>query len=203
MQRKYIYIIVFILTIALVLTDYYVGLNSANSIPTNKLEELPEVHKNAEIKADLVIKNLQYDERELVYTYKLKVEGITGAQKAIYDGVEKYLIFAANGETEVTIESNKTITIVDLPLDTKYSVEQITDVSDKYNTKTNKEEKTKIEDTIKEENVVEFSNETIKSTTPVKKNPYTNDNTYLFVGLFIYAIILILVALRIKTKRFG
>lgn len=203
MQRKYIYILVFILTIALVLTDYYVGLNSANSVSTEKFQEVEDTQLNVEVKADLVISNLQNDERELVYAYKVKIDGIKGAQLALYDNEEKYIIFTANGEAEITIESNKTMTIKDLPLGSNYSIEQITDVSDKYNTKTNKEEKTSKEGKIEEENYIEFSNETIKTTTQASKNPFTSDNTYLFVGLLIYAIVLIIIAIRIKIKKFG
>jgi hypothetical protein len=204
MQRKYIYIIVFILTIALVLTDYYVGLNTSNSTPSKELLEIEDAENqlSVELKSDIVIKNSQNDDRELVYTYKLKIDGLKGAQLAIYDGKETYIIFTANGEAEITIDSNKTMTISDILQGTKYSIEQTTDVSDKYNTKTNKEESTKIEGIVQEENIIEFSNETIKSTEPVKKNPYTNDNHYLFVGLLIYSIALNALALNVKTKRF-
>lgn len=205
MQRKYIYILVFILTVILVLTEHYVGLNPTKlSKPSAELkEELDDTYKEVAVKADLVIKNLQNDEKELVYTYKLKVENIVGAHLATYKGEEKYIIFAANGEVEIVIDSNESITIADLPEGAKYSIEQITDVSDKYNTTINKEETSKYEGIITTENIIEFNNETIKSKDPVKKNPYTNDNHYLKVIVLVYAAIIIIVALKFRIKRFS
>lgn len=205
MQRKYIYIIVFILTIALILTDYYVGLEKSSSVPSaDKLqEEIDDSFNSVELKTDLVIKNFQNDDKELIYTYLLKVENTSGAYLAKYKDEETYIIFAANGETELTIDSNEAIIITDLPQGAKYSIEQTTDVSDKYNTTVNKEETTRIEGVIEEENVIEFSNETIITKEPVKKNPYTNDNRNLMIIVLVYAAIIIIVALKFRIKRFG
>ena len=205
MQRKYIYIIVFILTIALVLTDYYIGLNTSTSTETaEKLQgDIEDTYKSAEIKSNLVIKNLQNDEQELVYTYKIKIDNVVGAQLATYKDEEFYIIFAANGEAEVTVDSNETLTIKDIPQGANYTIEQITDVSDKYNTTINEQEITHYEGVIAEENVVEFNNETIKSSTPVKKNPYTSDNNNLKVIVLVYAAIIIIVALKFRIKRFS
>lgn len=205
MQRKYIYIIVFILTIALVITDYYVGLNTATSQEeAKKLQEnIDDAYKGAEIKSNLVIKNLQNDEQDLVYTYKIKVENAVGAHLAIYKGEEHYIIFTANGETEVTIDSNENLTIAELPEGAHYTIEQVTDVSDKYNTTINEQEVTKYEGVIAAtENTVEFNNETLVSKKPVNKNPYTSDNNNLKIIVLIYAAIIILVALRLRVKRF-
>lgn len=205
MQRKYIYVIVFILTIALVLTDHYIGLNTKTATETaEKLQgDIEDTYKSAEINSNLAIKNLQNDEQELVYTYKIKIDNIVGAQLATYKGKEFYIIFAANGETEVTVESNETLTIIDVPQGSNYTIEQITDVSDKYNTTINKQEITHYEGVIAEENIVEFNNETIKSQTPVKKNPYTSDNNNLKIIVLVYAAIIIIVALKFKIKRFS
>ena len=205
MQRKYIYIIVFILTIALVLTDYYIGLNTSTSTETaEKLQgDIEDTYKSAEIKSNLVIKNLQNDEQELVYTYKIKIDNVVGAQLATYKDEDFYIIFAANGEVEVTVDSNETLTISNLPQGASYTIEQITDVSDKYNTTINEQEITHYEGVIAEENIVEFNNETIKSSTPVKKNPYTSDNNNLKIIVLVYAAIIIIVALKFKIKRFS
>ena len=48
---------------------------------------------------------------------------------------------------------------------------------------------------------VEFDNETIKEET-VKKNPYTADNHYLVLIVFIYAVIIISLTMKLKIKRF-
>lgn len=203
MQRKIIYIIVFIVTIALVIADSYIDFNSKqNNNATILQEELDDTYKSADIKSNLVIKNLQNDEQELVYTYLLKIDNVVGAQLTIYKGIESYIIFAANGEVEITIDSNQTLTIVDLPQGSNYSIEQITDVSDKYNTTINKEEKTKYEGTLEEENIVEFNNETLKNEKPIKKNPTTSDKNSSMIIVLIYSAILITIALKLKVKKF-
>lgn len=203
MQRKIIYIIVFIVTIALVIADSYIDFNSKqNNNATVLPEELDDTYKSADIKSNLVIKNFQNDEQELVYTYLLKIDNVVGAQLTIYKGIESYIIFAANGEVEITIDSNQTLTIVDLPQGSNYSIEQITDVSDKYNTTINKEEKTKYEGTLEEENIVEFNNETLKNEKPIKKNPTTSDKNSSMIIVLIYSAILITIALKLKVKKF-
>ncbi|MGN1372283.1 MAG: hypothetical protein ACI4XM_08425 [Candidatus Coprovivens sp.] len=203
MQRKIIYIIVFIVTIALVIVDSYIDFNSKkNNNATVLQEELDDTYKSADIKSNLVIKNLQNDDQELVYTYLLKIDNVVGAQLTIYKGIESYIIFAANGEVEITIDSNETLTVVDLPQGSNYSIEQITDVSDKYNTTINKEEKTKYEGTLEEENIVEFNNETLKNEKPIKKNPTTSDKNSSMIIVLIYSAILITIALKLKVKKF-
>ncbi len=206
MNRKIIYIIVFILTIALVVTDHYIKLSKSESQETpNVIEEELDNSLSVEVaKANLVIKNTQDEKEELVYTYKIEIEDVSGAQLAFYKGKEIYVIFTANGVAEITIDSNETITLTNINQGSKYTIDQITDVSDKYTTKVNNIEDTSIEGEIVEENIIEFTNKAIKNELPEEsKNPFTSDNHYLKVIVFIYAAIIIIVALKFRIKRFG
>lgn len=206
MQRKYIYIVVVIFTVALIIADHYIGLK--NNEPTTKeefnIEDLEEPIKQAELKSPLVIKNFQNDKEKVAYTYKIKITNLAGAHKYTYNDEEGYIIFAANGEAEVSLYSNESITIYDIPQEYKYKIEQVTDVSDKYTTTIDSEKRTIIKGTIKEENLIEFENETIiKKEEPVKKNPTTTDNNFfLALFVFIYSTVVFIVATNIKVKRF-
>ena len=74
MQRRYIYIIVFILTIGLVLVDHYYGLSKQKDNEViNKLEEVIDDEYNAAtVNYSLIIKNFQNDDNEYLYTYRVK-----------------------------------------------------------------------------------------------------------------------------------
>ena len=203
MDRKYIYIIVIVLTITLVVYNHYIGLSAdKTAVELDEIIELDETQKNTEIKYNLTINNTQNDEKNLVYSYKITIPSISGAYKYTKGTEESYLIFTANGEAEITLNSNDTLVIYDLPEGTTYKVEQTTDVSDKYTTKVGEENTTTIEGTINETSTIEFKNETIIQDEPVKKNPFTSDNHYLVLFVSIYAIILVIIGLKLKIKRF-
>ncbi len=203
MQRKYIYLLVIVLTIVLVVYNHFIGLSSTK--PSVELDNSPvieETQKNTEVKYNLKIDNYQNDEKDIIYSYKITIPEISGAYKYSKNNEESYLIFTANGEAEVTLNSNDSLTIYELPEGIKYKIEQITDVSEKYTTKTDETNGTIIEGIISETNNIKFTNETIISEEPVKKNPFTSDNHYLALFVFIYAVIISIVATRIKVKRF-
>lgn len=203
MLRKIIYIIIFILTIALVVTEHYnlLDLNKEATRLESITDAIDDTVKEVELTANLIIKNNQNDEKNLTYSYKITIENISGAQLAIKDTTEDYIVFAANGTTEITLNSNEEITFKNLPDGAKYKIEQTTDVSDKYTTSINEVETSVIEGILEVETRVEFDNETIKQET-VKKNPYTADNHYLVLFVFIYAIIIVGLAMKLKIKRF-
>lgn len=212
MQRKYIYIIVVILTIALVLVDHYVGLftdNTNKAVEQHFSDELEEAYNATEISYSLIIKNFQNDNEKTTYTYKIKIPDFVGAQLYTHNGTENYVIFAANGEAEVHLNSNESLIIHNIPEGSNYRIEQVTDVSEKYTTTVNNLESKVIEGTIGSENTIEFNNETIIEEVPEvpeeeeKDNPFTEDNHYLVLTVFIYAIIILFIALRHKIKRFG
>lgn len=203
MNRKYIYILVIILTIVLVVYNQYIGLSAEqNAVELDNLPNIEETQKNTEVKYNLTIKNSQNDENDLIYSYKITIPTISGAYKYSKNNEESYLIFTANGAAELTLNSNDTLVLYDLPDGTNYKVEQITDVTDKYTTRIGEEQTTIIEGTISETNTIEFTNETIIQKEPVKKNPFTSDNHYLVLFVCLYAIILVLIATKLKIKRF-
>lgn len=203
MQRKYIYLLVIFLTIVLVVYNHFIGLSSEKpSVELNNSPTIEETQKNTEVKYNLKIDNFQNDDQDIIYSYKITIPEISGAYKYSKNNEESYLIFTANGEAEITLNSNSSLTIYDLPEGIKYKIEQITDISEKYTTKVDEKESTIIEGTISETNNIKFSNETIISEEPVKKNPFTSDNHYLALFVFIYAVIISIIATRIKVKRF-
>lgn len=203
MQRKYIYLLVIFLTIVLVVYNHFVGLSSKKtSVELNNSPTIEETQKNTEVKYNLQIDNFQNDEQDIIYSYKITIPEISGAYKYSKNNEESYLIFAANGEAEITLNSNSSLIIYELPEGIKYKIEQITDVSEKYTTKVDEKESAIVEGTISETNNIKFSNETIISEEPVKKNPFTSDNHYLALFVFVYAIIITIIATRIKVKRF-
>lgn len=221
MQRRYIYILVFVLTIALVFVDHYIGLTNRNkSEVIEKLnEDLEDNYNAAEVTYSLIIKNFQNDDNEYLYTYRVKIRDINGAQLYTYNNEDNYMVFAANGEANFQIASNESLTIHNIPEGSIYEIEQTTDVSDKYTTKVNNVETKTVTGTIGTSSIVEFDNETIippvqtkpsedGTETPQpeeeeKDNPFTNDTHYLALIVFLYASIILFIAFKNKIKRFG
>lgn len=177
MYRKFIYILVFITTIAFVLYDYQENKNENKSLQSNNEEKLKEdLYNSAEILSPLTIKNYQNDDKIIEYTYKITLSDIAGAYPYEYNGKESYILFAANGETQITIKSNETITIYGLPNDTKYKIEQLTNVSDNYTTTINDENIFTAEGKLSPDTIITFDNKTIIEEEPEQiphENPFT------------------------------
>lgn len=221
MQRRYIYILVFILTIGLVLVDHYYGLSKQKDNEViNKLDEVIDDEYNAAtVNYSLIIKNFQNDDNEYLYTYRVKITDLNGAQLYTYKNTDNYMVFAANGEANFQVASNETLTIHNIPEGSIYEIEQVTDVSDKYTTKINSVETKVVTGTIGTSSIVEFANETIIPQTPTKPskdgtekpapeeeekdNPFTNDTHYLALIVFLYASVILFIAFKNKIKRFG
>lgn len=142
MERKYIYIIVILLTVIFCSTKYYlVDLSSTpiivESESKNQDSTLDDNILEATIKSPLIIKNLQNDDNEIDYKYSIKINNLSGTYKCTIGSQDTYLIFSANGESEFTLKSNETLTIYDIPNELEYKVEQLTNVDDSYTTKAN------------------------------------------------------------------
>ena len=208
MERKYIYIIVSIITVFLVTANHIIELDSKSTPSTQTpgnlvVDEVAPSYKGAEISSPLVIRNYQNDERKLTYSYKIKVVNAVGAYRYEYNDTESYLVFNAIGESQFTIKSNETITIYDLPKEAEYEIIQTTDVSEKYQTKINNEETTTASGVLSLENNIDFYNETIKKVEePVKENPTTADISTLGLICFITAAFTFICLKKIKVKRF-
>lgn len=187
MQRKYVYIIAFLLAIIVSVSDYYVEL-SLNSVNVNELEttnnlepnifdenEFLDIFDSAAMKTPLIITNYQNDENHILYKYNLKIEGVYGAHKYQKNDKEGYLVFSANGETTFELNSNESITIFDIPSDVEYYIEQITRDSEKYITKINDVEGYSLTGTVFIETHIDIENNTKPSYVPPVENDSTSD----------------------------
>ncbi len=129
MKRSYIYVIVILLTITLVSTDYYIGKDLQNVYPLdvnyNTIED--DYVKEAGVVGTFTIVNEQNSLETLDYKYTLKVNGLSGAYRIKHNNNEEFLIFAANGEAELKLKSNDVVTIYDVPVDLTYTIRQETD----------------------------------------------------------------------------
>ncbi len=214
MQRKYIYVLVVFLTIALVIAESFYSEAKEKEAEMQLSEQYQEkddlINKIEADKHSLVIMNYQDDDKEIKYVYQLKIDDIAGAFKYSYNGEDKYMVFTANGEAKVYIKSNESITIYDLPEGTHYYIEQLNVIKDEYTTTVGEEEKTIIEGNIKKENIIEFTNKKIvieeqpeEKPEVVPDNPYTAAEEIIrMVLLFIIAAILIFTYKNYKIKRF-
>lgn len=206
MSRKIVYIVVFITTIALVVyNDYQQNSTLNDALDSNETRELniAESYNSSELPTSLTIQNYQNDEEEITYTYTLKINDIEGAYRYKYNDKESYLVFSAKGESQITIKSNESLTIYDLPVNTNYLIEQINDVSDTYTTTTNNENKTSNEGTISYETIVTFDNKTILSKEEPSENPFTSSKPItIFVIMCFISLVIYTIIHKIKITRF-
>lgn len=206
MSRKIVYIVVFITTIALVVyNDYQQNSTLNDALDSNETRELniAESYNSSELPTSLTIQNYQNDEEEITYTYTLKINDIEGAYRYKYNDKESYLVFSAKGESQITLKSNESLTIYDLPVNTNYLIEQINDVSDTYTTTTNNENKTSNEGTISYETIVTFDNKTILSKEEPSKNPFTSSKPItIFVIMCFISLVIYTIIHKIKITRF-
>ena len=222
MQRKYIYAIVIWLTIILVTTEYYFNFNVYNkNISENELSEkfdetYGEIQKNIELNSTMTIKNIQNDDKNISYIYKIEIDDVVGAKRILLNNKEKFIVFTANGEAQILLNSNESITIYDLPENTKFSVEQINELADTYITKINNEEKSSITGSTSIETNLEFENNVIVKE-PIKEeqeevkeeikkeeqdNPVTEDSIKMTFILVITLLVIVILLKNIKIKRF-
>lgn len=203
-NRKHIYTLAIFFIIAICITTTHVELDNRNTVnleTQNNLEEVVEEEKFY----PLEIKNYQNDTKKLEYSYKIKIDGISGAYKYRYKSKESYLVFTANGEATFKLESNESIIIFDLPEHIEYEIEQLTNVSDTYTTKINDEYKTKVAGNITATSEVAFDNETIKPDIlpdQEEENPYTKDSYYFVILIAFFAIVIGYIGKNYKLKRF-
>ena len=206
MSRKIVYIVVFITTIALVVyNDYQQNSTLNDALDSNETRELniAESYNSSELPTSLTIQNYQNDEEEITYTYTLKINDIEGAYRYKHNDKESYLVFSAKGESQITLKSNESLTIYDLPVNTNYLIEQINDVSDTYTTTTNNENKTSNEGTISYETIVTFDNKTILSKEEPSKNPFTSSKPItIFVIMCFISLVIYTIIHKIKITRF-
>lgn len=241
MDRKFIYVIVILLSITLVVADYYMNrslesveyLKLVDDNVTNGLSVDDELELTSNENVPLVsftLTNKQSDNKNIEYTYEIKIDNLMGTQKYIKtDGKTYYQVFTANGETTLTLKSNESITFTEIPINSNYTITQTT--VDKYKTYIGEDEKNTISGVVTKDSTLTFNNVLSTSSTPVtptepttpekpttptkpttpeeptkpsedKKNPTTSDSIKGAFILLIVLSVLLIISLRIKVKRF-
>ncbi len=231
MQRKYIYILVILITIILNVSDYYYQENLKKEGNPDQIANEFNNYNEAAILYPLTIVNIQNDNNAQVYTYKLKIDEVRGAYRYTKNGEENYMLFAANGEASITLKSNESVTIYDLPDGANYVITQ--QLNNKYKTYINSIEMNVIEGVVTAENNITFNNIAIEFTptnpqekpneseeenkTPEEnkpneteqeenkkpsKNPYTNDFVIAYLIILIVSLASLVIYTKIKIKKF-
>lgn len=124
MQRKYVYLVVSLLIIAVVLfqaqenSSVYLNNDSINEV------KLTDDYLSIEEETKFTINNYQNDDNVIEYTYELTVDGVSGAYEYSKGDKTNYLVFTANGYATFTLKSNESIVINDLPKDKSYTLVQ-------------------------------------------------------------------------------
>ena len=233
MERKFVYIIVLLLAITFGIADSYIN-RSLESVEYLKLiddeteanglniddENIEDNLGEAVSLVTLTLSNKQSNNKNIEYTYKIKIDSISGAHRYIKgNGEDNYQVFTANGETTITLKSNETIIFVDIPTNSSYTITQ-NEVGN-YNTYVGEEKKNTISGTITKDSTITFNNvedtlpapvkpdpekptevEDPKNPNEEKENPTTND--YIIPALIALGClsVLLIISLRLKVKRF-
>lgn len=135
MQRKYVYLVVSLLIIAVVLFQEQQrnGIDLKNNKPTEEIKLNDDYLSIEEEKNSFVVNNYQNDDIEKEYSYELVIDGASGAYEATIwqqiddtqeDFEQSYVIFTANGHGTFKLKSNESITIIGLPKDKAYTIVQ-------------------------------------------------------------------------------
>lgn len=222
MNRKIVYVIVIILTIVLIVSDHFINKN-LEAVPPAPIEteevkeisdeEFEEIYKSSAILAPLTLKNYQNDDEKILYTYNIKINEVQGAYRyCLYDSnnspvKESYLVFAANGEAIIKLNSNESVIIYNLPTDVGFKIEQYATLGDKYVTKVGNIVTSSYEGVISLDNNVYFVNETAKKETVniydhKENNPPTADYHEKHILLLMISITVLLALTSVKIKRF-
>ncbi len=177
MDRKFIYVIVILLSITLVVADYYMNrslesveyLKLVDDNVTNGLSVDDELELTSNENVPLVsftLTNKQSDNKNNEYTYEIKIDTLMGTQKYTKaDGKIYYQVFTANGETTLTLKSNESITFTEIPINSNYTITQTT--VDKYKTYIGEDEKNTISGVVTKDSTLTFNNVLSTSSTPV------------------------------------
>ncbi|MBQ4031478.1 MAG: hypothetical protein II625_06960 [Bacilli bacterium] len=163
MKRSYIYLIVVLLTVSLVSADYIIGKDLKKIIPLDETYRTvadDDLVKEAKVTGSLTIKNEQNTDENITYKYSIKVKDLAGACRFTYNNKDSYMIFTANGEATFELKSNESIVIHELPVDSEYTVIQLT-TNQKYTIKVNQVEQSSYSGVITEGDSITFNNASI------------------------------------------
>ena len=124
---------------------------------TKKTPAAVEAQKNADSTiTNLTIHNKQNNDEIANYTYEISLSGVTGAVLTIKNNEREYLVFDANGSTRFNLLSNESITFVDVPINSTYTITQT--LKDGYKTYVAGNETNTVTGTINNNGEVNFNN---------------------------------------------
>jgi len=222
MKRSYIYMIVVLLTITLVSSDYIISKDLQNIIPLDekyRTIENADATKEANVLTTITIKNEQNTDKNIVYKYNIEIPEISGAYRYKYNNKEGYIVFTADGKTNFELNSNESIVIYDVPVDTEYTITQET-TNEEYVTKVGQSETTTYKAKTTNDNNVTFNNSTkVEEQKPTQEQPNqeqpkkdnkankkdipnTGETEIRMAVLLLLAFLIIYCIRKIKVKRF-
>ena len=222
MKRSYIYMIVVLLTITLVSSDYIISKDLQNIIPLDekyRTIENADATKEANVLTTITIKNEQNTDKNIVYKYNIEIPEISGAYRYKYNNKEGYIVFTADGKTNFELNSNESIVIYDVPVDTEYTITQET-TNEEYVTKVGQSETTTYKAKTTNDNNVTFNNSTkVEEQKPTQEQPNqeqpkkdnkankkdipnTGETEIRMAVLLLLAFLIIYCVRKIKVKRF-
>lgn len=156
----------------------------------------------AEGTTNLTVNNIQTDNASGTYTYKITIADVSGAIKYSIDGKEGYAVFDAKGNASLTVNSNSTITLYDLPLNKNYTIEQ-TSSKNGYKTLVNNIETNVTKGVTSPTNNISFTNQSEDDkTTTETKNPVTADPVIIAVAVLIIAGAGFIALKKLKVRRY-
>lgn len=163
--------------------------------PNDPIDE--NVNEPEVSKTNIEIKNIQKDNEDVTYTYNVIIRDVVGATRYSIDGKESYTVFSSKGETTLTLKANQTLIIYDIPYNTYYSIEQVS--NNKYVTSVNNKNQNIIEGVTVQSNIITFNN----TSKVVSANPNTADYSIIYIVSAILSIIAFILLIKtVKVKRF-
>lgn len=218
MKRSYIYILVTILALVLVISEYIIerDLEDVSSYNETDVTDLGSSHliesgdgveygdATVSSTTTLTITNNQNDTEDVTYSYTIIVNDISGAYRGEINTEEKYVVFDTQGKASITLNRNESIIIYGLPVDVEYEI--IQKENDNYVTKVNNETTNKYSSTLELDgnHVIFFniSNNINKITNKNKNNPITVDYIMYAFIILILSLGLCVVLRKIHVKKF-
>lgn len=165
---------------------------------------------------NITIYNKQNNNEIANYIYEIKISDVSGAILTIKNGEREYIVFDANGNAQFNLLSNESITFVDVPVNSTYTITQ--EPKDGYKTYAGGNETTTISGTVNSNNAINFNNNVAKKEEPAKqvdtaaapdpfeankvKNPTTSDKGLIAVIICLVALFTLVLLKGMKLDRY-
>ena len=199
MKKKttYLAFLLFLLVLTFVLSGLLVNKILKNEASNDVRYLKTTISNNDDKLAMVTLKNSNIKIVILEYEYKIKIDGMVGKIKGKYKNNDQEIVFNENNEAIINIKSNEEFILYDIPVNTKYTIEQ--NLIHNYKTLSSGESTNIFNGTVKDENIVEFKN--ISSI--VVTNPNTADsNVIVFILCDILVFMAFIVLKKTKVQRY-